>query len=62
MFNAVAFALVELSLVAYLLAPARTRAFMTVLNDWILSRGRRGVATVLVGVGCVLLAAGIAGL
>ena len=61
-FNVVAFALVELPLVAYVLAPDRTRASMTVLNDWIRSRGRRGVAAVLAAVGCVLLVAGIAGL
>jgi hypothetical protein len=61
-FNAVALALVELPLVAYLLAPARTRAFMAALNDWIRSRRRGEVAAVLVGVGCVLFAAGIAGL
>jgi hypothetical protein len=61
-FNVVAFALVELPLVAYLLAPDRTRASMTVLNDWIRSRGRRGAAAVLAAVGCVLLVVGIAGL
>ncbi|HEX2286669.1 MAG TPA: GAP family protein [Mycobacterium sp.] len=62
MFNVVAFALVELPLVAYLLAPARTRAFMAALNEWIRSRRRGEVAVLLGGVGCVLLAAGIAGL
>jgi hypothetical protein len=61
-FNVVAFALVELPLVAYVLAPDRTRALMTALNDWIRSRRRRGVAAALAGVGCVLLVAGIAGL
>jgi Sap, sulfolipid-1-addressing protein len=61
-FNVVAFALVELPLVAHVLAPDRTRALMTALNDWIRSRRRRGVAAVLAGVGCVLLVAGIAGL
>jgi hypothetical protein len=61
-FNVVAFALVELPLVAYLLAPARTRASMAALNDWIRSRRRGEVVTVLVGVGSVLLVAGIAGL
>jgi Sap, sulfolipid-1-addressing protein len=61
-FNVVAFALVEVPLVAYLLAPARTRAFMAALNDWIRSRRRGEVAALLVGVGCVLLAAGIVGL
>jgi hypothetical protein len=62
MFIVVAFALVELPLVAYLLAPARTRAAMTALNDWIRSRRRGEVAALLAGVGSVLLAAGIAGL
>jgi Sap, sulfolipid-1-addressing protein len=61
-FHVVAFALVELPLAAYLLAPARTRAFMAALNDWIRSRRRGEVAALLVGVGCLLLAAGIAGL
>jgi DNA-binding LytR/AlgR family response regulator len=61
-FNVVAFALVELPLVAYLLAPERTRSLMAALNDWIRSRRRRGAAAVLVAVGCVLLVAGIAGL
>jgi hypothetical protein len=61
-FNIVAFALVELPLVAYLLAPDRTRSLMAALNDWIRSRRRRGAAAVLVAVGCVLLVAGIAGL
>lgn len=62
MFIVVAFALVELPLVAYLLAPARTRALMAALNDWVRSRRRVEVAALLGGVGCVLLAVGIAGL
>lgn len=62
MFNVVGFALVELPLVAYLVAPDRTRAAMAALNDWIRSRRRSEVAALLAGVGCVLLAAGIAGL
>ena len=61
-FNVVAFALVELPLVAYLLAPDRTRALMAALNDWIRSRRRCGAAAVLVAVGSVLLVVGIAGL
>jgi hypothetical protein len=61
-FNVVAFALVELPLVAYLLAPDRTRALMVALNDWIRSRRRCGAAAVLVAVGSVLLVVGIAGL
>jgi len=61
-FNVVAFAFVEVPLVAYLLAPDRTRSLMAALNDWIRSRRRRGAAAVLAAVGCVLLVAGIAGL
>ena len=61
-FNVVAFALVELPLVAYLLAPDRTRSLMAALNDWIRSRRRCGAAAVLVAVGSVLLVVGIAGL
>ena len=62
MFNAVAFALVQIPLVAYLLAPDKTRASMAALNDWIRSRRRAEVATLLAGVGCVLLAVGVSGL
>lgn len=62
MFNVVAFALIEIPLAAYLLAPDATRAWMAALNDWIRSRRRLEVATLLAGVGCVLLAVGIAGL
>lgn len=60
-FNAVAFALVEIPLLAFLLAPDATRASMTALNNWIRSRRRGEVATLLAVVGCVLLAAGAAG-
>jgi hypothetical protein len=62
MFNVVAFTLVELPLVAYLVAPDRTRARMAALNDWIRSRRRSEVAVLLAGVGCVLLVAGLVGL
>lgn len=62
MFNAVAFALIEIPLAAYLLAPDTTRAWMTALNNWIRSRHRLEVATLLAGVSCLLLAVGIAGL
>ncbi len=62
MFNIVAFALVEIPLVAYLLAPDRTLASMAGLNDWIRSRRRAEVTTLLAGVGCVLLAVGVCGL
>jgi Sap, sulfolipid-1-addressing protein len=62
MFNAVAFALVEIPLLAYLLAPQATRTSMAALHDWIRSRRRVEVATLLTAVGCFLLAVGVAGL
>ena len=62
MFNVVAFALVQIPLVAYLLAPDKTRASMGALNDWIRSRRRAEVATLLAGVGGVLLAVGLTNL
>jgi hypothetical protein len=61
-FNVVAFALVEIPLAAYMLAPEKTRASMTALNDWIRSRRRREVAALLAGVGCVLIVIGATGL
>jgi hypothetical protein len=61
MFNIVAFALVEIPLLAYLLAPQSTRVSMEALHDWIRSRRRIEVATLLAGVGCVLLVVGSAG-
>jgi len=61
-FNVVAFALVEVPLVAYVLAPGRTRAAMVALHDWIRARRRLEVAALLAAVGTALLAVGIAGL
>jgi hypothetical protein len=61
-FNVVAFALVEIPLLCYLVAPERTRAAMSALHDGLRSQGRRGVAVLLAAVGCVLLGVGIAGL
>ena len=62
MFNVVAFALVEIPLVTYLVAPRATRTSMAGLNDWIRSRRRAEVAALLAVVGCVLLTVGLAGL
>jgi hypothetical protein len=62
MFNVVAFALVEIPLLAYLLAPATTARAVTALNDWIRSRRRRDVAILLAAVGCAFLAVGASGL
>ncbi|BBZ51477.1 GAP family protein [Mycobacterium heidelbergense] len=61
-FNVVAFALVEIPLLAYLLAPRTTRTWMTALHNWIRSRRRIEVAALLAGVGCVLLTVGLTAL
>jgi hypothetical protein len=60
-FNVVAFALVEIPLLAYLVAPQRTRAAMTALHGWVRARRRREVAVLLAVVGLVLLTAGLLG-
>ncbi|HPX37209.1 MAG TPA: GAP family protein, partial [Mycobacterium sp.] len=59
MFNVVAFTLVEIPLLAYLVAPERTRAAMTGLHHWIRARRRREVAALLAVVGTVLLGVGL---
>jgi hypothetical protein len=61
-FNAVAFAFVEIPLIAYLVAPARTQASMTSLHNWVRSRRRRDVAALLAALGCVLLVVGVLGM
>jgi Sap, sulfolipid-1-addressing protein len=60
-FNVVAFALVEIPLLAYLVAPQRTHAAMTTLHSWVRARRRHEVALLLTVVGVVLLAAGLLG-
>jgi hypothetical protein len=62
MFNVVAFALVEIPLLAYLLAPKATVRWVAALHNWIRSRRRVDVAILLAAVGCVLLTVGTAGL
>ncbi|MGX9791780.1 GAP family protein [Mycobacterium sp. MMS18-G62] len=62
MFHVVAFALVEVPLLAYVVAPDRTRALMAALHNWIQARRRLEVAALLAAVGCLLLVVGIAGL
>lgn len=59
MFNVVAFTLVEIPLLAYLVAPERTHAAMTRLHHWIRARRRREVAALLAVVGTVLLGVGL---
>lgn len=60
-FNVVAFALVEIPLLAYLVAPQRTLEAMTGLHGWIRARQRREVAVLLAVVGGVLVTAGLLG-
>lgn len=60
-FNVVAFAVVEVALLAYVVAPDRTRSLMAALHDWIRARRRLEVAALLAVVGCLLLAVGLAG-
>ncbi|MEV3903469.1 GAP family protein [Mycobacterium sp. NPDC050551] len=62
LFNVVAFALVEIPLLAYVVAPDKTRAMLAALYDWLRSHGRLGVAALLTLVGCVLVGAGLSGL
>lgn len=62
LFQVVAFTLVELPLVAYLVAPQRTLAAMTSLNGWIRSRRRREVAGLLGIVGAILITVGLVNL
>ena len=61
-FNVVAFALVEVPLLACLLAPRTTAVSMAALHNWIRSRRRVEVAILLATAGCVFLAVGMAGL
>jgi hypothetical protein len=61
-FNVVAFAFVEIPLISYLVAPGRTLATLSALQDWLRTRRRRAVTVLLAVVGFVLLAAGLAGL
>jgi hypothetical protein len=61
-FNVVAFALVEIPLLAYLVAPEPTAKAVTALHEWIRSRRRRDVAITLAVIGCAFIAAGASGL
>jgi hypothetical protein len=61
-FNVVAFALVEIPLLGYLLAPAPTAKAVARLHEWIRSRRRRDVAIALAVIGCAFIAAGLSGL
>ena len=58
-FHLVAFSLVEIALLAYVFAPLATQTTVTAVNDWIRSRRRVEVATLLAVIGSILLTAGI---
>lgn len=62
MFNVVAFALIEIPLLAYLLAPRATARSVDALHNWIRSRRRRDVALLLAALGAGFVAVGMAGL
>lgn len=62
LFHIVAFGLVEIPLLAYVIAPQTTRTSMAAVHNWIRARRRVEVATLLAAVGALLLAVGIAGL
>lgn len=59
MFNAVAFAMVEVPLIAYLFAPEKTRAAMARLNGWFAANRRSALALTLAVIGSVLLGVGV---
>jgi hypothetical protein len=61
-FNVVAFALVEIPLLAYLVAPRPTAKAVTALHEWVRSRRRRDVAIALAAIGCAFIVAGVSGL
>ncbi|OMC39397.1 hypothetical protein A5740_26735 [Mycobacterium sp. GA-1841] len=62
LFNVVAFGLVEIPLISYLVAPERTRAALAALHQWLQTQRHRKVAAVVATVGGVLLVAGLVGL
>jgi Sap, sulfolipid-1-addressing protein len=62
LFNVVAFGFVEIPLLSYLVAPERTPAALSALQEWLRTRRRRAVTVLLAVVGCVLLGAGLVGL
>ncbi|MBU9762500.1 GAP family protein [Mycobacterium sp. TNTM28] len=62
LFNVVAFGLVEIPLISYLIAPERTRATLSALQTWLQTQRHRKVAAVVAIVGGVLLIAGLVGL
>jgi hypothetical protein len=59
LFQVIAFGLIEIPLVAYLVAPQPTLRAMTSLNEWLRARRRREVAALLAAVGVILIGVGV---
>lgn len=59
LFNVVAFTLVEIPLVSYLVAPQRTLVLMTAIHGWLSARPRREIAALIAVSGCVVLILGL---
>jgi len=62
LFNVVAFTLVEIPLVSYLVAPQKTRVFMSALQEWLRTRSHWEFAVLLAAGGCFLIALGVSSL
>ena len=62
LFNVVAFTLVEIPLVSYLVAPRKTRAFMEALQEWLRTRSHWEFAILLAAGGCFLVVLGFSSL
>lgn len=61
-FNLVAFSLVVIPLLCYLVAPKRTLVAMAALNDWVRARSRRDIAAILAVAGLLMIGLGVVGL
>jgi hypothetical protein len=59
LFNVVAFTLVEIPLVSFLVAPQKTRAFMAALQEWLRTRAHWEFALLLAAGGCFLVVLGV---
>ena len=60
-YHVVAFGLIELPLLCYLVAPQSTRAAISAVNDWVRSRRRTEVAALLAVLGVLLIVLGLIG-
>ncbi|MGF2943677.1 GAP family protein [Mycobacterium sp. Lab-001] len=58
-FNAVAFAMAEIPLISYVVAPHRTRAAAAELRDWLRARTQRGAGFMVGAGGCLMLTLGL---